>query len=64
MKEIVRILVVEDERKLANALNEGLEADEYNVQLASTGEEGFYLLCKQSFRSGDPRRHAAGTGWL
>ena len=45
----MRILVVEDERKLANALKEGLESDEYKVQLASTGEEGFYLLCKQSF---------------
>jgi two-component system copper resistance phosphate regulon response regulator CusR len=45
----VRILVVEDERKLANALKEGLEADEYSVSLAQTGEEGFYLLHKQPF---------------
>lgn len=45
----MRILVVEDERKLANALKEGLEGDEYSVKLASTGEEGFYLLCKQPF---------------
>ena len=41
--------MVEDERKLANALKEGLESDEYNVQLANTGEEAFYLLCKQPF---------------
>ena len=45
----MRILVVEDERKLANALKEGLESDEYAVQLAQTGEEGFYLLCKGTF---------------
>jgi DNA-binding response OmpR family regulator len=45
----VRILVVEDERKLARALKDGLEADEYAVSLAHTGEEGFYLLCKQTF---------------
>jgi DNA-binding response OmpR family regulator len=45
----VRILVVEDERKLASALKEGLEADEYAVSVAQTGEEGFYLLCKQTF---------------
>ncbi len=45
----MRILVVEDERKLANALKDGLESDEYSVQLANTGEEGFYLLCKQPF---------------
>jgi DNA-binding response OmpR family regulator len=45
----VRILVVEDERKLARALQEGLEADDYAVSVAHTGEEGFYLLCKQAF---------------
>ena len=45
----MRILVVEDERKLARALKEGLEADEYSVSLAETGEEGFFLLCKQQF---------------
>lgn len=43
----MRILVIEDERKLANALKEGLEADDYSVSLAQTGEEGFYLLHKQ-----------------
>jgi DNA-binding response OmpR family regulator len=45
----VQILVVEDERKLANALKEGLEADEYSVSVAHTGEDGFFLLCQQSF---------------
>jgi len=45
----VQILVVEDERKLASALKEGLEADDYSVLIAQTGEEGFYLLCKQPF---------------
>jgi two-component system copper resistance phosphate regulon response regulator CusR len=39
----VRILVVEDERKLAAAIQEGLEADQYAVGVAHTGEEGFYL---------------------
>jgi two-component system, OmpR family, copper resistance phosphate regulon response regulator CusR len=45
----VQILVVEDERKLANALKEGLQGDEYAVSVAYTGEEGFFLLCKQDF---------------
>ena len=45
----MQILVVEDERKLANALKEGLEADDYVVSLAHTGEDGFFLLCQQSF---------------
>jgi two-component system, OmpR family, copper resistance phosphate regulon response regulator CusR len=45
----VRILVVEDEQKVANALLEGLEADHYQVSLAHTGEEGFYLAHAQRF---------------
>jgi two-component system copper resistance phosphate regulon response regulator CusR len=45
----VRILVIEDERKLASAVKQGLEADGYTVALAHTGEEGFYLICKQAF---------------
>jgi two-component system, OmpR family, copper resistance phosphate regulon response regulator CusR len=42
-------LVVEDERKLARALKEGLEADDYTVSVAHTGEEGFFLLYKEPF---------------
>jgi two-component system copper resistance phosphate regulon response regulator CusR len=45
----VRILVVEDEFKLARALQEGLEADHYSVSLVHTGEEGFYLVHEQAF---------------
>ena len=48
-QKTVHILVVEDERKLANALKEGLEGDDYRVSLAHTGEEGFFLLCKEPF---------------
>lgn len=44
------ILVIEDERKLANALKEGLEsASDYSVSVTHTGEDGFFLLCKQRF---------------
>lgn len=45
----MRILLIEDERKLATAVKDGLESDEYSVTLAHTGEDGFYLLCKQQF---------------
>jgi two-component system, OmpR family, copper resistance phosphate regulon response regulator CusR len=45
----VRILVVEDEQKLAKALHEGLHAESYEVLLAYTGEEGFYLAQTQTF---------------
>ena len=45
----MRILVVEDEQKLAKALQEGLEADQYAVTVATTGEDGFYLASAERF---------------
>lgn len=45
----MRILVVEDEEKLAGSLREGLEADHYIVTVARTGEEGFYLVHTEAF---------------
>jgi DNA-binding response OmpR family regulator len=45
----VRILVVEDEIKLARALKEGLESDRYEVNVVHTGEEGFYAVHEQTF---------------
>jgi two-component system, OmpR family, copper resistance phosphate regulon response regulator CusR len=39
---MAKILVVEDEPKVAGALKEGLEAEGYEVVLAQTGEEGFF----------------------
>lgn len=45
----MRILVVEDEAKVARALKEGLERERYEVALARTGEEGFYLANAESF---------------
>ena len=38
----MRLLVVEDERKLARALASALEAEHYEVVVAPTGEEGFF----------------------
>jgi two-component system phosphate regulon response regulator PhoB len=46
---IVRILVVEDERKLAQALQTALKAERYEVVLAPTGEEGFCRANAESF---------------
>jgi DNA-binding response OmpR family regulator len=45
----VNILVVEDEPKLARALQEGLQQDQYSVSVAHTGEEGFFLLYSERF---------------
>jgi DNA-binding response OmpR family regulator len=41
--------VIEDERKLAEAIQQGLQADHYSVTLASTGEDGFFLARTESF---------------
>lgn len=45
----MRILVVEDERKIADALKLGLEAEGYQVVCAATGEEGFFCLNAEPF---------------
>jgi DNA-binding response OmpR family regulator len=45
----VRILVIEDEQKLGQALRDGLQTEQYGVALAHTGEEGFYLAQTESF---------------
>lgn len=45
----MRILVIEDEQKVARALREGLEAEGYEVAAAATGEEGFFLVNAETF---------------
>jgi len=45
----VRILVVEDEAKVAGALKEGLEAEEYEVVVSQTGEDGFFRVNAETF---------------
>jgi DNA-binding response OmpR family regulator len=45
----VRILVVEDESKVARALRDGLTAEGYEVSIAQTGEDGFFLLNSEGF---------------
>jgi DNA-binding response OmpR family regulator len=45
----VRILFIEDEPKVAEAVRKGLEAEHYHVSLAATGEEGYFLATTQGF---------------
>lgn len=45
----MRILIVEDEPKLAAAVKQGLEAEQHTVNIAPNGEEGFFLAQTQSF---------------
>jgi len=45
----VRVLIVEDERKLAQVLSSALEAEHYDVVVAATGEDGFYRANAELF---------------
>lgn len=45
----MRTLVIEDEPKLAEALRDGLEREGYQVTIAATGEEGFFLVETEQF---------------
>jgi two-component system, OmpR family, copper resistance phosphate regulon response regulator CusR len=46
---VVRVLVVEDERKLAHVLSSALDAEHYEVVVAATGEDGFYRANAELF---------------
>jgi DNA-binding response OmpR family regulator len=45
----VRVLVVEDERKLAQILTSALQAEHYDVVVAPTGEDGFFRANAEIF---------------
>ncbi len=45
----MRILVIEDEKKIARAIRQGLEGQDYQVTVAHSGEEGFFLVNAERF---------------
>jgi len=45
----LHILVIEDEPKVAKAIREGLESENYQVTVAATGEDGYFLATTQAF---------------
>jgi len=45
----VRVLVVEDERKLAQVIASALQAEHYDVVVAPTGEDGFFRASAETF---------------
>jgi two-component system copper resistance phosphate regulon response regulator CusR len=45
----MRVLVVEDELKVANALREGLEGERYDVVVERTGEDAFFRMTTETF---------------
>ena len=46
---MVRVLIVEDERKLAQVLSAALQDEHYEVVVAATGEDGFYRANAELF---------------
>ena len=46
---MVRVLIVEDERKLAQVLSSSFQAEHYDVVIAATGEDGFYRANAEQF---------------
>ena len=45
----MRVLIVEDEEKLATSLQRGLASEQYSVSLALTGEDGFRKATTEPF---------------
>lgn len=45
----MRILIIEDQPKVAQSLKQGLEIERFDVTVAATGEEGFFLVSSQVF---------------
>jgi heavy metal response regulator len=48
VKETMRILVVEDEKALANIIKKGLEEEGYAVDVAYNGEDGLFMAENES----------------
>jgi DNA-binding response OmpR family regulator len=46
---MARVLIVEDQKRLAGSLRRGLEEEGYAVTTAATGEEGYYVATTQDF---------------
>jgi DNA-binding response OmpR family regulator len=45
----MRVLIIEDEREIAESLKTRLEAEGFDAVAATTGEEGFFLVNEQAF---------------
>jgi DNA-binding response OmpR family regulator len=45
----VRVLLIEDDAKTARAVASGLRSEGFEPAVANTGEEGFFLLSRESF---------------
>ena len=46
---MIRILIIEDEPKVAEAIAEGFRAEGFEVSCCGTGEDGFFLISTKRF---------------
>ena len=58
----MNILVVDDEKEIADVIELYLQNDQYNVFKFYTGQEALDFLKKYQSRPGDPGHYAAGCG--
>jgi DNA-binding response OmpR family regulator len=45
----MKILIIEDEEKIANSISESLTIDNFQVQIANSGEDGLFYLLSDTF---------------
>ncbi len=45
----MRVLLIEDEARIAQSIKKGLQGEGYDVTVSPSGEEGFFLLNAESF---------------
>ena len=45
----MKLLLVEDDRKVALAVKRGLEAEDFTVEVSQDGDEGFWLATEGSY---------------
>jgi two-component system, OmpR family, copper resistance phosphate regulon response regulator CusR len=49
LRNVPKILVIEDDNKTANAIRTGLRGEGYDAAVAKTGEDGFFQLNAETF---------------
>ncbi len=60
----MRVLVAEDDGKIAAFIVSGLKQAGFAVNHAADGENGLHLATTESLRCGRHRHHVAQAGWL
>ena len=59
----MKLLVVEDEARVASFLEKGLRANGYDVEWVSTGRDALRRAAQRGRLAGDPRSRPARPGW-